>query len=1049
MRVLESFPGTSLHAEECVELKWASKEGSVPGEIKAPRLLLAALAVWSLAWGLILTASIPAQAATAHQRPPSPRQVLNTYAQLPLSFEPNLGQSAPAVKFLSRGQGYGLFLTPNQAILLLRQPGARPATSQFRKLSLQLLSSNPAATIEAGGRQAGVSNYLLGSNPRRWHRGVPHYAQVRYRDIYPGVDLVYYGRQRQLEYDFVLAPGADPSRIRLQVSGAQHLALDAKGNLFLRLPGGAIQLRRPQVYQKLGERRQWVKARYVLQAGNRIGFALGRYDRRRALVIDPRLAYFSYLGGASNETAPSVAVDSALNAYVAGTTTSTDFPTLNPYQATLKGTGTSDIFISKFNSQGTALFYSTYLGGTGNDSAAGIAVDRGFNAYVAGTTASSDFPVTPSNAYQTTPKNLTPNNHVFVTELNSSGNALVYSTYLSGSNADSASGAAVGPLAGTVFVTGTTQSSDFANISRPGNLTGSSEFFVVKLNTGFQGGASLRYCTYIGGSTPKSGAAITNGGGIAVDSSANAYITGGTNYTDLAIVNAYQSTQKGVENAFAAKLDPNGATLFLTYLGGSRTDIGYGIGTDSAGNAYVTGSTTSPDFPVQASTGSSIYQNAFAGTTDAFVTKVAAAGTSLIWSTFMGASGDTSGLAIAVDANQNAFVTGSTTGTVTPVKATQGTSGGAMDALVSEFDVSGTPQLVTYLGGSGDDRGTGIAVDADGNFYVAGETASDSLATGGAYQVARKGLSDAFVAHYAGVSNLTFTAAANPSPVGIGNATAFTFTITNPGPDIATAVVFTDALPANGTYKSVTPSQGTCAAPAGNSLTCGLGQIAVNGTATVVVNIAPNATGPLSDTGTLGASSMIGTLTAGASAQVNDYFIAINPPVASAPAGQAATYTVTVGSLPQGAGFPNGVSLKCGGGLPSASTCAFSTNPLVPNGTAVTSSLTITTTALPPGTTLGLLSPRRLQRWYAVLLPVGGMAFLGFSLAGDGRRRKRLGGILLLALLLALAVLQPACSSSKTTPTLPSYTPKGTYNIAINAVSGTITRTFKVSMVVQ
>jgi uncharacterized repeat protein (TIGR01451 family) len=1018
-----------------VELKWASKAGSVLRRITAPRLL--ALAGVSLACAL-------AQAATSSRPLPSRRQVLASYARLPLSFEPNLGQSDRQVKFLSRGHGYGLFLTADQAILLVQQAGSRGP--EFRRLSLQLLHSNPAASAQAEGRLPGVSNYLLGDNSRQWHTGVPHFARIRYRGVYPGVDLVYYGRQRQLEYDFVAAPGSDPGSIRLQVRGAQSLALDRRGNLILQLPGGAIQLRRPQAYQQTAAGKRSVDARYVLRGGS-VAIALGHYDRRRALVIDPRLAYFSYIGGSLNETSPAVAVDSAFNAYVAGTTVSADFPTLRPYQATLKGT--SNIFISKFNSVGTGLYYSTYLGGSGTDVAAGVAVDGGFNAYVAGTTNSGDFPVTPSNAYQKTPK--TANNHVFLTELNSSGNALVYSTYLSGSNADTASGVAVGPVNGTVFITGTTQSTDFAGITRPGTLTGSSEFFVVKLNTSFQGTSSLRYCTYLGGNTPISGAAITNGGGIAVDSSANAYITGGTNYKDMPVVNAYQATLKGTENAFVAKIAASGAQtpLFLTYLGGSGTDIGHGIAADSAGNAYVTGSTTSSDFPVVAATGSSIYQRGFAGTSDAFLTKVAAAGTSLIWSTFIGQSGDTAGLGIAVDSNQNTFVTGSTSGSVTTVNPTQAANGGgATDAFVGEFDISGTAQLVTYLGGSGDDRGTGIALDTNGNPYVAGDTTSGGLATAGAYQGALKGGSDAFVAHFTGVSNLTLAAAASPNPVGIGNATAFTFTITTPGPDNATGVVLTDTLPSNGTFKSVTASQGTCSAPAGNSLACGLGQLPVSTSATVTVNIAPLGAGPLSDTGTLTSSSMTGSISAGASASVNDFFVTVSPNLASAPAGQAATYTVTVGPVPAGAAFPNGVSLKCSGGLPTASTCNFSTNPVTPNVSPVTSSLTIATTALPPGATIGFLAPRSLRRMYAIVLPLGGMVFLGFSLGGDARRRKRLAALAVL-LLLALVGLQLACSSSKSTPTLPPYTPKGTYNVTISAVSGTATRTTKLTMVVQ
>ncbi len=970
--------------------------------------------------------------------------MLQSFARLPLSFEPNLGQSDPQVRFFARGHGYGLFLTDDRALLLVREPAAH---TQFHTLTLRLLGSNPAAQPTASDQLQGVSNYLMGENPRQWHTNVPHYARVHYRGIYPGVDLVYYGRRQQLEYDFVVAPGADPSHIRLQVDGAQALTLDSNGDLVLHLPGGAIQLRRPQVYQQAGNRQHPVAARYILEAGNRVGFALAGYDRSRAVIIDPRLAYFSYLGGSLNETAPVVAVDSAFNAYVAGTTNSVDFPTLTPYQGTLKGT--TNAFVSKFNSAGTALYFSTYLGGSGADAVAGIAVDRGFNAYLAGTTTSSDFPVTPASAIPDSPA-AAGTNHVFVTELNSSGTGLVYSTYLAGNGADSARGVAVGPLAGTVFVTGATSSSNFATVAKPAGR-GTNQFFVTKLNTGKQKAASLVYSTYIGGTTPSN--AATDGGGIAVDPSGNAYITGGTNYTDMPVVNAYQSALSGTENAFVAKLNPNGTlpALFLTYLGGNGTDIGNGVAADSAGNVYVTGSTSSSSFPVLAATGSAIYQGAFGGgANDAFISKLASAGRTLIWSTYLGGSGDDSGLGIAVDANQNTFVTGSTTSAnLNTVKPTQSANGGGMDAFVGEFDISGTAQLITYLGGGGNDRGTGIALDVDGNPYVAGEAAATStgLATAGVYQTTPKGGSDAFVAHFTGVSTLALAATATPNPVGIGNAAAFTFTITNTGPDIATAIVFTDTLPTNGTYQSVSASQGTCSAPAGSTLACSLGQLPLNGVATVIVHIAGTAVGPLSDTGTVSSSSTTGSASAGASATVTDFAVSVNPPTANTPAGQAATYTVTVSPLPQGATFPNGVSLKCSGGVPTAALCAFSTDPVVPGATPVTSSLTISTTALPPGLPTAFLFKPNSRRTYALLLPLGGIAFLGFSLGGDQRRRTL--SILVLGLLLLLTVLQPACGSSNTKPTIPPFTPKGTYNITVSAVSGTVTRTTKLVMVVQ
>lgn len=983
-------------------------------------------------------------------------QVLRNYANLPLTFEPNLGQSDTQVKFLAHGQGYGLLLTANRAVLLVHERTSKGASSQVRSLSLELLGANPAARISGKDKLAGFSNYLLGGDPRQWHTNVPHYARVQYRDLYPGVDLVYYGRQQQLEYDFVLAPGADPDHIRLQVEGTQALSVNRAGALVLTLPGGAIQMRRPVAYQQIGNRTEVVATRYVLQNGNRVALHLGNYDRTRTLVIDPQLNYFTYLGGTNSETAPAVAVDSAFNAYVAGTTLSANFPTLNAFQGTLSGP--SDVFVTKFNSAATGVFFSTFLGGSGNESAAGIAVDTGFNVYVAGTTDSSNFPITSGSAVPDSPGSAG-TNHVFVTELNSAGAGPVYSTYLAGNGTDTASGVAVGPQPGTVFATGTTTSSNFATVTKPGGR-GTSQFFVTKLDTGKQGQASLVYSTYIGGATPSG--AVTDGGGIAVDSRGNACITGGTNYTDMPVVNAFQSALRGTENAFVAKLNPNGTlpALFLTYLGGTGADIGYGIAADTGGNAYVTGSTTSPNFPVAAATGSSIYQGTFSGTTDAFLTKVASAGTSLIWSSFIGGSGVTSGRAIAVDSNQNTFVTGSTDGGLSVTSnATQSTfGGGATDAFVGRFDISANPltAFVTYLGGAGSDQGTGIAVDSNGNPYIAGDTTSTGLATPGVYQAALNGsLSDAFVARYGAVSDLAFSASTpvtvSPSPIGIGNAASFTFNIVNNGPDAASAVVFTDTLPGNGTFQSASPSQGACSAAAGSTFSCSLGQMPAGATAAVTVHIASSTPGPLSDSATLSSTSSdpnLGNNSAGISTTVNDYSVALSPASVSIPAGQAATYTVTVSPVPASAGFPNGVSLKCSAGLPTAALCAFSTNPVVPNGTPVTSSLTITTTAPVPGTTASLF-PRELRHMYAVVLPLGGVAFLGFGLGSDERRRRRLFGISLLFLVLGMTLLQPACSSSSNKSTPPPFTPTGTYKITVSAISGTVTRTTTLKLVVQ
>jgi len=288
-----------------VELRWASKAGSVFFRIALAQFALLAVAGLSCAWAAPRAETGSAAPLGTTRAASVARKALRNYARLPLSFEPNVGDSNPEVKFLSRGQGYSLFLTANRAVLQV--PTRTPKTSapaSFRAISLELLGANPQTQIVASDRLPGVSNYLLGSNPAQWHTGVPHFARVRYRGVYPGVDLVYYGRQQQLEYDFVVAPEADPSRIRLQVQGADALRLDPNGNLILHLPGGTLHLRRPDVYQQIGNRRQPVVARYILESANRVAFALANYDRRRALVIDPRLSAFHAKPGTENSRPP-------------------------------------------------------------------------------------------------------------------------------------------------------------------------------------------------------------------------------------------------------------------------------------------------------------------------------------------------------------------------------------------------------------------------------------------------------------------------------------------------------------------------------------------------------------------------------------------------------------------------------------------------------------------------------------------------------------------------------------------------------------------------
>jgi len=704
---------------------------------------------------------------STHKALHAPRTTLvASYGKLPLSFEANQGQADPQVKFLSRGQGYSLFLTPTEAVLQLRnvdfglrnanrpgfETGVRNPKSEIRNpqlarpvtLRMRLVGASP--NVEARGVEElpGKSNYFIGNDPSRWRTNVPTYGKVEYRDVYPGVNLVYYGNGRQLEHDFVVAPGADASVIRLAVAGADKMELNAQGDLVLHASGTEARIRKPMVYQEVdGARREipamyrWrpagrplpvsssVPARHAGPAGGtpavqQIAFEIGPYDAARPLVIDPVLVYSTYLGGASEDLGYGIAVDSAGNAYVTGSTNSTNFPTAGPLQAA-NGGGQYDVFVAKLNPSGSALVYSTYLGGSGQDSGDGIAVDSSGNAYLTGHTNSPNFPaVSPLQ-----PSYGGGGWDAFVTKLNPAGSALVYSTYLGGSGQDMGYSIAV-DSAGNAYVTGQTQSLNFPTASPLRAAHGGSMFdpFVAKVNAA---GSALVYSTYLGGS------GMDCGYGIAVDASGNAYVTGYTYSTDFPTASPLQAAFSGSYDAFVTKMSGSGSALvYSTYLGGSASNMGKAIAVDSSGNAYVTGFTSSADFPT-----ANPLPAAYGSGGNAFVLKLNASGSALLYSTHLGGGGDL-GSGIAVDSAGNAYVTGYTNSSNFPTASPlQAVYGGGYDAFVTKLNAAGSALVYsTYLGGSGREDGYGIAVDSVGNAYVTGSTASTNLPTANAFQPA-------------------------------------------------------------------------------------------------------------------------------------------------------------------------------------------------------------------------------------------------------------------------------------------------------------------------
>jgi len=708
------------------------------------------------------------------------------YGQLPMSFEANQGQTDAQVSFVSGGPGYTLFLTPDEAVLSLQSTaepssasGAVPQAAAGVVLRMQLIGANTTPGVVGLDPLPGASNYIIGGDSSQWHTDVPSFARVEENSVYPGVDLVYYGNQRQLEYDFNVAPGVDPGTIRLAFQGAESTTLDAQGNLVLQTPGGDVVEHAPVLYQEAGGARQYVSGHYVLEGNGQVGFTVGVYDRREPLVIDPTLSYSTYLGGTANDYGLGIAVDSAGNAYITGATSSSSFPTASPIQPTYGGgsLGQGDAFVTKLNAAGTALVYSTYLGGSGDDYATGIAVDGAGNAYVTGSTKSPNFPT--ENPLQPAYNG---GGDAFVAKLNAAGSALVYSTYLGGSGEDHANGIAV-DSAGYAFVTGSTESLNFPTENPVQSmLEGATDTtpaaFVTKLNPA---GSGLVYSTYLGGS------GYTVGNGIAVDSTGYAYVTGTTSSATFPTTpGVFQAAQKGTNyDAFVTKLSATGSALiYSTYLGGGGSDGGEGIAVDSTGNVYVAGATSSSDFPtvnpIQAANGGSTVIGQLYSV-DGFVTKLNSGGTALIYSTYLGGSGEDYATGVAVNSAGEAYVTGITDSSGFPTaNALQtyldGVAGTPYsDAFVTKLNAPGTALVYsTYLGGSRAEQGNGIAVDPAGNAYITGMTGSSDFPTTNPLQPnnnAEEGYGTIFVSKIASgqslvVSATTLTVPSNRSIVG-------------------------------------------------------------------------------------------------------------------------------------------------------------------------------------------------------------------------------------------------------------------------------------------
>jgi IPT/TIG domain/Beta-propeller repeat len=658
--------------------------------------------VFSLAAVAMFAAAVTAAAKPAAE----------SYGRLPLLFEQNEGQVDPAVRFLSRGRGYSLYLTASEAALRLND-GPETATVRW-----QVVGANPDACISGERPQATKSSYFIGNDRSKWRTGVANYGQVRYEGVYPGVDLVYHGNQRQVEYDFVVAPHADPRQIRLAFDGIESMHLGKEGELVLRTAHGDLLKQRPVVYQERNGKREPVQGSYALLDDNEVTFHLGPYDRSKALVIDPVIVYSTYFGGTNYDETDVIAADSDGNAYVAGLTISPSFPGSGGIVIQPQSGGDYDVFVAKINPQGTAVVWATYLGGTeGVEYSEGIAVDGAGNVYVSGDSNSTDFPVT-AGALQTTHSG--GNRDSWVAKINSAGTALAYCTYLGGSGDEGNLDLAIDG-SGNAYVVGYTGSPAFPGMTgssiQPA-LSGGSDGYLVKLNPT---GTAAVYATYLGGS---SGWDSTYA--VFVDASGNAYVGGSTASTAFPGVSgsSLQPAHGGSSrDAYLTKINAAGsAILFSTFLGGTGFDNIHSVVLDSSGDILVTGLTTSTNFP--GVTGGSI-QPAYSGGYDAHITKLNSNATAILWATYLGGTNDEFLVHLELDAADNLYVADGTYSTNFP--GVSGSSiqpahaGGDGDGFVAKINAAGSAiDWATYLGAGTWESVYDFDVDAAGTVYAVG-----------------------------------------------------------------------------------------------------------------------------------------------------------------------------------------------------------------------------------------------------------------------------------------------------------------------------------------
>ncbi|MFI5097235.1 MAG: SBBP repeat-containing protein [Candidatus Acidiferrales bacterium] len=1026
----------------------------------------------------------------------------SAYGKLPLSFEQNVGQTAQEVRFVSHGPGYELFLTPKEAVLALRAPVSHDLSPRHRfetaralreasrartmtAVRMRFEGANPTAQISGTNELLKKTNYFIGSDPRRWHADVPSYRRVKYAGIYPGVDVVFYGNRRQLEYDFVVAPGADPRAIRLDLEGARHLRISGRGDVVLSVPGGEVLLQKPVVYQIVrGERRE-IKGRYALGKNHEVTFSVPSYDRSEPLILDPVLNYSTYLGGSSDEGFYpfGIAVDSSGNAYVAGTTFSSDFPTTSSgFDPGPPASGATNgaVFVTEMNPTGTAELYSTYLAGTTGELGVALALDPSGKIYVTGQTFSSDFPTT-SNALKQSPNVANLNlGTSFISKIDpslSGANSLVYSSYVGGTGAtpgglaDFGNGIAV-DASGNAYVTGITFSSPGTGLANFPVLNAyqatptdraDGNAFLTRIDTTQSGTSSLIYSTYLGGAGANAGnlGFADAGYGVAVDSSSNAYIVGVTSSTD------FPTTPSGVETTspagnlqgtgFVTKIDTtksgNASLVYSTYLGGEVSDKGFGIALGPNNVAYATGTTESLLFPTTTgafhTTGSAAGGLAFLSLVDTGKTGAA----SLPYSTYLGVTGTATGNAVRADGTGNAYVVGSTDKPdfpVTPGAFERVYPGAQANGFVTKISPSdnGAADLVysTFFGGNGagQEEGFAIALDAANppNAFITGQTFSaassfpvypPATAVPPAFQTNLNGPSDAFVAKL----TLIPTLVVSPTALNFGTvlipttSPAQTVTLTN---NTNAAIAFTSATLTNGSPAAATTdyviSANTCSGGIPSGATPA-NQCTISVTFKPSVVGAETATLVLTDGDSTSPQSI--ALTGSGTNTAPDFTLTGPTGTQTVQDGKTLNFNVTVTGI---GGFNSPVALTCTG-APSLATCTV-TSPVTPPIAApstIQAQVSMTTTAgfVPPTRVPTPTLPAR------PLVPIVLALMLLISLRWVRRPRLRLA---------MAAVLVLIAFAGCTGPAKPS-TPKGPATLTITGTSGALTHTVQVQISVN